>query len=383
MKYVLYNYGGSANHGCEALARTIGSILLPEKSILLSNSPEEDHKFGLDNIISSVDSIGKPSRFFWIKAYLKLKLQHDYQYMDAISYFPSLRIIENDDVAVSIGGDVYCYEQAPMYIAIDQMVRKRAKRMILLGCSIEPSLLGDQIFCENLSQFDLITAREHITYDALVNAGIKKVQYFPDTAFSLTAKETELPGQFQKGNTIGLNISPLVLRKSQNPSLIINNFKTLIDYILAETDSSVALIPHVLWESNDDRIPLNEIYQFYKESDRVCMIEDQSAERLKWIISQCSFFIGARTHATIAAYSTDVPTLAIGYSVKSRGIARDLFGTEEGYVLPYQDINNEDVLLEFYLQLQSHRKEILSTLKIKNVEYMTLLGKLKEVLLRV
>ena len=47
-------------------------------------------------------------------------------------------------------------------------------------------------------------------------------------------------------------------------------------------------------------------------------------------------FIGARTHATIAAYSSCVPTLVVGYSIKARGIAKDLFGTDEGYVLPVQ-----------------------------------------------
>ncbi len=51
-----------------------------------------------------------------------------------------------------------------------------------------------------------------------------------------------------------------------------------------------------------------------------------------------------RTHATIAAYSTGVPTLVVGYSVKARGIARDLFGTEDGYVLPVQQLKESDEL---------------------------------------
>lgn len=55
-------------------------------------------------------------------------------------------------------------------------------------------------------------------------------------------------------------------------------------------------------------------------------------------------FIGARTHATIAAYSSLVPTLVVGYSVKARGIARDLFGTEKNYVLPVQLLRKEEDL---------------------------------------
>ena len=61
--------------------------------------------------------------------------------------------------------------------------------------------------------------------------------------------------------------------------------------------------------------------------------------------------MGARTHSTIAAYSSGVPTLVIGYSVKSRGIATDLFGTTEGYVLPVQEIRDTDSLIKAYEQM--------------------------------
>ena len=80
--------------------------------------------------------------------------------------------------------------------------------------------------------------------------------------------------------------------------------------------------------------------------------------QLKYIISQCRLFIGARTHATIAAYSTFVPTLVIGYSVKSRGIAADLFGTEENYVLPIQAIRADTDLIGAYDWLEAHAVEI-------------------------
>lgn len=37
-------------------------------------------------------------------------------------------------------------------------------------------------------------------------------------------------------------------------------------------------------------------------------------------------FAGARTHSTIAALSSGVPTLSFAYSIKATGINRDLFG---------------------------------------------------------
>ncbi len=71
-----------------------------------------------------------------------------------------------------------------------------------------------------------------------------------------------------------------------------------------------------------------------------------NAKELKGYISRCRAFVGARTHSTIAAYSTGVPTLAIGYSVKARGIAKDLFGTEETMFCRYQISNQKNSLVK-------------------------------------
>lgn len=48
--------------------------------------------------------------------------------------------------------------------------------------------------------------------------------------------------------------------------------------------------------------------------------QDYSATELKWIISRLDWFCGARMHATIAAFSSGVPTLGLGYSDKAAGV---------------------------------------------------------------
>ncbi len=120
----------------------------------------------------------------------------------------------------------------------------------------------------------------------------------------------------------------------------------------------VALIPHVVWERSNDRTPLDKLYEKFKDTGRVQRIPDLPAEQLKGIIANCRFFIGARTHATIAAYSTIIPTLVVGYSVKARGIARDLFGTEQQYVLPVQELKEPSQLLAAWHFLQANEDEI-------------------------
>ena len=78
----------------------------------------------------------------------------------------------------------------------------------------------------------------------------------------------------------------------------------------------------------------------------------------------------ARTHASIAAYSTGVPTLVVGYSVKARGIAKDIFGTDEGYVFPVQNLSHEDALIEAYENIVKNEDAIRSHLEKTMPEYI-------------
>ena len=79
---------------------------------------------------------------------------------------------------------------------------------------------------------------------------------------------------------------------------------------------------------------------------------------LKGFISRCRMFIGSRTHVTIAAYSTCVPTIAVGYSVKSKGIAKDIFGTYNNYVFPVQSLRNKHGLTKSFVWLMENEKHI-------------------------
>ena len=140
----------------------------------------------------------------------------------------------------------------------------------------------------------------------------------------------------------------MIQQKESVSGITLENYRNLIKNILEKTEDDIVLIPHVVWESNDDRRPLTELYNQFKKSGRVHLVKDQNCLQLKDIISKCKIFIGARTHATIAAYSTCVPTLVVGYSVKAKGIAKDLFGSYEHYVVPVQKLKHENDLWNSY-----------------------------------
>lgn len=180
----------------------------------------------------------------------------------------------------------------------------------------------------------------------------------PDPAFHMLPQHCDIDPRFSIGGTIGINISPLIIASEEADVVAYANYKSLIRHILDETDANIALIPHVVWSHNDDRIPLKRLYDDFGCSERLILVDDHTAPELKYIISKCDFFVGARTHATIAAYSSCVPTLVVSYSVKARGIAWDLFGAEDGYVLPVQQLRSVSELTDAFDRLYGRRDEI-------------------------
>ena len=227
----------------------------------------------------------------------------------------------------------------------------------------------DAATAKDIARYDLITARESISYETLKAVNPNTI-LVADPAFVLDSVELPLPEGWKEGNTIGINASPLIMQCAKDGSVAYEAYRCLIKHILNTTDAVVALIPHVVIANNDDRIPLRNLYEEFASSGRVLLIEDHNCCELKGYISRCRMFIGARTHATIAAYSTCVPTLVLGYSVKSKGIARDVFATEEHYVLPVQEMRNPAELADGFDWLVSNEESIRSHLKRVMPEYI-------------
>ena len=379
-KLIVYMHAGSGNHGCEAIVNSL-CHMIKEKVKLVSYFGEEDERYSLKELCE----IRGERRFENHKAahvlyYGYRKLTGDkesfirYRYGDVFKK-------EAAPLAISIGGDNYCYENMLGDLRLaNSAFNRRGTRTVLLGCSIEPELLKRKEIAEDLRKYHTIIARESITYEALkeafgktskeisektdkgmaeaVSGGCPEVLCFPDPAFTLMAKELPLPEGFALGNTVGINVSPMIQDNEKKSGVTMENYKELISFIIQNTDMQITLIPHVVWERNDDREPLHELYRAFADTGRVVEIGDGGCEELKGFIGRCRFFVGARTHATIAAYSMGVPTLVAGYSVKARGIARDLFGTDENYVLPVQSLEKKDDLTKGFQWLLSHEKEV-------------------------
>ena len=268
----------------------------------------------------------KKYSYSWFISSLNVKLFKNESYALGKIHHNIINRIKDVDVCLSIGGDNYCYGEQPGWYEIDRRVKQQGKKLVLWGCSIGEEDMSERKL-EDLKLFDLILARETLTYNMLKNKGLNNVKLCADPAFTMEKEELELPKGWQEGNTVGLNFSPLVAGKKPESKRAIRD---LINHILKETDLTIALTPHVMENGNNDYEFLSKYYEEFKDTGRVIILPDHlNAIQYKGYIARMRFFIGARTHATIAAYSQCIPTMVLGYSVKSKGIAKDLFGEEK------------------------------------------------------
>lgn len=354
----LYFHSGSGNHGCEAIVRATSKILNTEP-ILYSSYIEQDKKYNLDDSCMLLEDKDVSVNKFSFKNIIAVIL---YKFSNKIDLFIRnrkqhvLSEVKKGDICISVGGDTYCYKGTDILAALNNNFIKKGAKTVLWGCSVEPGMIDKEV-AKDLEKYSLITAREAISYEVLKKIN-KNTAFYPDPAFQLDKIELPLPKGFACGNTVGINLSPLIIDREKDRGITMENYISLLQYIIDNTDMQIALIPHVVWNHDDDRIPLIDLYNRFKQTKRVVLIDDCNCMEIKGFISRCRMFIGARTHASIAAYSSCIPTLVVGYSVKARGIAQDIFGTYENYVIPVQSLEKADNLISAFKWLAENEMNI-------------------------
>jgi len=375
VKIMMFAHGGSLNRGCEAIVRSSTGIIKEgiggAQVFLLSDRPDTDQIIGTLDHIYDGSSIPIPKYSpQWLMSLLRVRLFKDEKYALGKIHNNVIKHIGKADICMSIGGDNYCYGEQPGWYEINRRIKKQGKKLVLWGCSIgEEDLTPRKL--EDLKTFDLILARETLTYNMLKSKGLNNVRLVADPAFTMEKVELTLPIGWQEGNTIGLNFSPLVMNRNQQSKEAI---RELISHILRTTDLTIALTPHVIEDGNNDYEVLNGYFQEFKHTGRVILLPGNlTAVQYKGYIARMRFFIGARTHATIAAYSNLVPTIVLGYSVKSKGIATDLFG-EEKLVLGIHEISSGELLTSKFEEMVREEQAIRDRLKqsmphIKKMSY--------------
>ncbi len=357
-KFLLYAHGGCGNHGAEAIVKTTIRCIrekYPDAWIGISTHfPEQDMQFNIQ-----ADCLIAPNYQVW-ELEKKEKDANKKKALAAKMYERALSYIQQDVILLSVGGDNYCYGNWHRLAVFQEAATTCGAKSVLWGASVEPKYITSDMV-KTLNSYSLIIARESITYQALLECGVKtRIELLPDIAFALKSQFVDIP---QGSGYVGVNLSPLVMRRECSKGMILDNFSELVTMITT-MGKKVLLIPHVTVAADNDREALMELYESLEkgvQENTFLMLDECGAMQYKYMISQCEMMICTRTHASIAAYSTNTPVLVVGYSVKSLGIAKDL--EMDSYVIRVEDINMRDSLCKQFAKLYENSNDIRERLK--------------------
>ena len=332
------------NKGCEALTYSVLELL---SKIYIDQEVEivcfSDFK-GLGSV---------PEKFSQFKYYycpLKFK---------DVS-FKTFRMIKSCDVILDATfGDGF----SDIYFS--KSVYRKAIIKIIMGISKAKYILMPQTYgpfkdkkLEKLAgiairKADYVFARDEISKVYGEKISRRKVETFTDLAFLLPFDMGE---EKEEDEDFGLNVSGLLYKggfSGTNQFGLALDYKEFcydtINYLLENTSYRIHLIPHVTL-SNDPNRPVRDsdseackkIKESYYENDRVILAPDFSNPvEVKNYIAQMKFFMGARMHGTIAAFSAGVITIPVAYSRKFKGLYDKL---DYPYVLDVRKLSKDDAL---------------------------------------
>ena len=185
--------------------------------------------------------------------------------------------------------------------------------------------------CKGISYAKCVMARDKQSYDYVKELlPDKSVTEIIDVAFFMPFNRKEFNKDFIH---VGLNVSALLwhggyTRDNQfglnvdYPSVI----RSIIDYFLKQANVKVHLIPHVVSGERhveNDYAVSYDLFEEYNHPNLILSPLFLDPISAKSYIAGMDFFMGARMHSTIAAFSSEVPVVPMAYSRKFNGLFTD------------------------------------------------------------
>lgn len=265
-------------------------------------------------------------------------------------------IVKKCDIVFDIGEgdsftDIYGYKRFILQVVSKMIVLLQKKPLILSPQTIGPF---DSSFTRFLSKVVMkrakrVYARDGLSLEYLQNNGImENAEEAIDVAFRLPYDrevKSTIPGKIK----IGLNVSGLLYNGSYKSN---NMFGLSVDYaelshnILTSfsklKDTQIYLISHVISDVNlieDDYTISDKLHRQFPNT--ILVDKFTSPSDAKSFISTMDFFVGARMHACIAAFSSGVPVVPLSYSRKFNGLFSSL---GYNYLGDCKNSTNEELL---------------------------------------
>lgn len=380
--FFLAGHNNFGNRGCEALVRSVSGLIrerfddaafvTPSVAIDLDRQQWQDaHQFG----IRFVEAAAFPARLRWWNRVRRVI--PGIEKLGRPTYTLPRHLLDamsSSNAVVMTGGDTISldYDLPSLYDHAGYIdnARRLGKRTFMWAASVGPFSKTphvEALMRAHLNDYDAITVRESETASYLKSIGVERVTEVADPAFTLVPESfdvSEILPEAAEG-VVGINVSPLVrgYRDGESSRQALDEDVAMFARELAEKRGyGVVFLPHVgpldgnPWNSDFHYMSrLAGKYGLTHPSIRVAPAHLNAAQ-LKYLLSKFRFFIGARTHATIGAFSTNVPTVSIAYSIKAKGINKDLFG-DTRLVLDTPSVNG-DTLRASLKQLEREETEI-------------------------
>ena len=386
---ILSGNGSYSNKGCEAIVRGTTSLLrdqLGECNFVsnyfpTSGSRDEEHEID-STILHRPFPILKRYSLPWIEEQISRKIFHKPNNIRRVAkvFHQSLR---ESEAVLMLGGDNFSldYPDSNVHFSLCHFAEKANVPVAIWGASIGPFTRAphyEQWAAKELSKVNLICARETATVEYLANIGVtRNVMLTADPSFFLQPSECQLSVEIEKSlneGCIGLNLSPLLSRfvkiseSGPNLSTWTKVAVEIVQNLLRHFSVPILMIPHVTSEvgeiSRDDYLFMSKVAQIINNPERVLVLSpNYNAGQTKYVIGRLLAFAGARTHSTLAAISSCVPTICIGYSMKAKGIAQDIYGNLDWLISGQDLVNDPTELRNRFSSLVSKSTETQNQLK--------------------
>lgn len=387
-RFYLSGQNNFGNRGCEALVRSTLELLKAEfgdvEILVPSYRPDLDLKQWPDAEVAGCRFVRAMPYPTELKVWGRLRRLLPFIKQVYLPNFALPSDIEADiascDALLLIGGDNitfdYGTESLLWHIRFAQHAQRLGKKMMIWGASIGPfssDPVIEKFTADFLRSADCVTVRETISQQYLASIGVEKnVSLVADGAFVMTPQPVDMAEFWPVGSdqgVLGFNISPLIqkFRPEGEPRQVLQQEVVAFLKETLETSAiSILLLPHVDPldgdSENSDSHYMREILALTGSyGGRITLAPNNlNAAQLKYVLSQCTYFMGARTHATIGALSCLVPTVSIAYSIKAKGLNRDLFGDE--YLVLETPLVNQISLKKYYKHLVFNKEQITTLL---------------------
>lgn len=260
----------------------------------------------------------------------------------------SLELMAEADLIVSCGGG-FLHDGFPGFVVHLfelHMARALRKPVLLVSQSIGPfrRRWARRLTRRILNRCHVILPRERRSLAYLKEElGVTRPRLWliPDLAFDSFEQEASGFGDelaylrhLREGHTvIGVTVRQWAFPGRGSEAWALNslfreNLGDLLSSLIETRDVHLVFFPQAVTENfsaSDDRAVARSVAEHLGRPGDVTLLEDDfPVPRLRALIGSCHLFVGTRMHSNIFALSAGVPTLAIAYLPKTRGIMESI-----------------------------------------------------------